>query len=453
MQFNELDYGKYSRMPSAKLDHIPGDCGLPVIGHTLPFLKDFHGLVQRSYKRYGSIYRSNAFFQNVVVALGPEANEAVLNDTEKCFSNSLAWNPTLDKLFPNGLMLKDFDDHRLHRKILQSAFKKQAVENYLGSMGANISANIGNWPRDKDILFLPAIKTLLLDVAAQAFMGLDLGPQADKINKSFVDATSATLAVIKIPIPGNKWSRGLKGRYRLETFVKSHIESKRDSSDTDFFAQICRAVDEEGNRLADQTIVDHLIFLLFAAHDTTTSTLCSVVYALAKHPEWQEELRGEFAQFDTKEWRYEDLAQMEKASLVFREALRMHPPLATIPRRCLRETDILGYSIPENAAVGISPLFTHYMQEYWHNPEQFDPQRFSSERAEHKQHFYQFIPFGGGVHKCLGLNFAEIQVKLFLSLFLTRYDLSVAEDYSMQYSVVPLCMPTDRLPIRIRDRN
>ena len=122
---------------------------------------------------------------------------------------------------------------------------------------------------------------------------------------------------------------------------------------------------------------------------------------------------------------------MEKTTWVFREALRMHPPLPTIPRRVVEDVEWQGYTIPKNSLVNISPLHTHYMEEYWSNPYSFDPERFSPERAEDKQHFYQWIPFGGGHHKCLGINFAELQTKTFLFHFLRQYRVSVKPGYEM----------------------
>ena len=107
---------------------LTGDTGAPIIGDTVQFLRDFGGLTQRKYDQYGPVFRVNTMFQNTIVMLGPQANEALLKDAGRCFSNALAWNPTLDKIFPNGLMLKDFDEHKYHRKILQAAFKRPAIE-------------------------------------------------------------------------------------------------------------------------------------------------------------------------------------------------------------------------------------------------------------------------------------------------------------------------------------
>lgn len=450
MTAQSTDYSKFSRLPTREVKHIPGDSGAPIIGDTLRFLKDFQGLNNEKFQRYGPVFRVNALFQNTIVLLGPQANEAVLKDAGRCFSNSLAWNPTLDKIFPNGLMLKDFDEHKYHRRVLQAAFKRPAIESYVDTMSPRIAAGIADWPQGQSFSFYRHVKALLLNVAAGVFLGLNISSEADRLNQSFIDAQDATLALVKLNIPGNRWWRGQRGRAYLQQFVGSHIDAKRHSNDQDIFAQVCRTRDEDGQYFSDQAIIDHLIFLLFAAHDTTTSTLCSIIFALAKNPAWQSSLRDEYLAGDLEKPDLENLGQLDNTALVFREALRMYPPLPAIPRRCISETQVLGHTIPRNAGVGISPLFTHYMEEYWSNPQRFDPERFSVTRAEDKQHFFQYIPFGGGAHKCLGLHFAEVQTKLFLSHFLRRYEVTVAPGYDMAYTVVPMSLPTDGLPVTIR---
>jgi cytochrome P450 len=449
MTSSPIDYADFSRYPTREIRHIPGDSGAPLIGDTLNFLRDFSDLTQRKYQQYGPIFRVNALFQDTIVMLGPEANEAVLKDPDRCFSNALAWNPTLDKIFPNGLMLKDFDEHKYHRRILQAAFKRPAIESYIAAMSPGIAAGLGEWPRGLSFSFQEQVKSLLLNIAAGVFLGLEVEEEAGPLNRSFVHSVDATLALVKWKIPGNRWWRGQRGRAYLEDFVRRHIATKRASEQQDIFAQLCRMQDDDGHYLDEQAIVDHTIFLLFAAHDTTTSTLCSIIYALARHPEWQAALREEIRAMSGPP-SLDSLGEMDTTALVFREALRMYPPLPTIPRRCIRETQVLGYRIPRNAGVGISPLFTHYMPEFWSNPQRFDPERFAPNRAEDKQHFFQFVPFGGGAHKCLGLHFAEIQSKLFLYHFLGNYEVSVQPGYEMAYSVVPLSMPTDGLPVNLR---
>ena len=199
---------------------------------------------------------------------------------------------------------------------------------------------------------------------------------------------------------------GHERRRYLEDFVTGLIPQKRNSDTPDFFSELCKAADEEGG-LSDQDVMNHMIFLLFAAHDTTTSTLCSIIYMLAKHPEWQEILVEEMKGLGKTALDYDDLGKLEKTGWVFRETLRMRPPLTTFPRRTVKEVEYQGYVLPKNTLVNISTLYTHYMEEYWSQPLRFDPERFSDYRAEHKKHFYQRVPFGGGHHKSLGAEFCR----------------------------------------------
>jgi cytochrome P450 len=450
MRAGPIDYNEYSRFPTRRVRHIPGNSGAPIIGDSLRFLKDLPGLTRDKYLRYGPVFRVNAFFQDTIVLLGPDANEAILKDSNNCFSSALAWNTSLDKIFPNGLMLKDFEEHKYHRRILQLAFKRGAIERYVDAMSPQIAKGIATWQPGQPLRFYDHVKKLLLEVAAAVFLGLNVTPEAGRLNRSFVHAVEASLALVRISLPGNRWARGQRGRAYLEAFVQAHIAAKRDSDDQDIFAQVCRARDEEGRYFSEQAITDHLIFLLFAAHDTTTSTLCSIVFSLASNPAWQQRLREEYRSADAIHPGLGAISAMDDTALVFREALRMYPPLATIPRRCVRDTEVLGHRIPRNAGVGISPLFTHYMEEYWTAPTRFDPERFAPGRAEDKQHFFQYIPFGGGAHKCLGMHFAEVQSKLFLHHFLRHYEVSVEPGYAESRSVVPLSLPTDGLPVTLR---
>ena len=110
-------------VPTSALAHIPGDNGWPLVGHTLVVLSDPKGFVERRAERYGPVYRSHAFGQSNVSLLGPDANEFVLLDSQKLFSSMLGWSVLLGRLFPRGLMLLDFDEHRLHRRALSVAFK------------------------------------------------------------------------------------------------------------------------------------------------------------------------------------------------------------------------------------------------------------------------------------------------------------------------------------------
>ena len=146
--------------PSARdLRHIPGEDGSPLIGNTLRLLADPKGEVERLAANYGPVVRHRAFGLRFVTLLGPEANEFVMFDRHKLFSSGQGWAPFLDRLFPRGLMLLDFDEHRLHRKALSAAFKAEALKSYLEGLNAGIARGVAAWAaRPDEMRFYPQIK-------------------------------------------------------------------------------------------------------------------------------------------------------------------------------------------------------------------------------------------------------------------------------------------------------
>ena len=184
------------------LTHIPGDEGWPLIGKTLEVLADPKGQVERMPAKYGPVYRSHLFGETSLSLLGPEANELVLFDQAKLFSSTHGWGRILGLLFPRGLMLLDFEEHRLHRRALSVAFKSGPMKSYLASLDAGIAARVGQWKAQPGpMLFYPAMKQLTLDLAATSFLGADIGPEVDEITHAFVDMVAASVAVIRKPLP------------------------------------------------------------------------------------------------------------------------------------------------------------------------------------------------------------------------------------------------------------
>ena len=134
-----------SRATSVALAHLPGEEGWPIVGNTFAALNDPLGHVQVMYRKHGPVYRDHLFGVRTVALLGPEANELVLFDRDKNFSSSHGWGFLLDRLFPRGLMLMDFDEHRLHRKALGVAFKPTPMKAYLGALNDGIARRIAEW--------------------------------------------------------------------------------------------------------------------------------------------------------------------------------------------------------------------------------------------------------------------------------------------------------------------
>ncbi len=436
----------------AHIKDIPGESGWPILGHTLTMLKDPEGFHQRMKAKYGPIYRSNAFFQNQISLSGPEANELLLLDKEQNFSSEKGWAPYIERLFPRGLMLMDFDEHKAHRHIMAAAFKTGPMKGYLERLNDAMPDRIAQWGKQGSFKFYPAIKKLSLDMASSVFLGLEPGTENKGVNKALTDMVSAAMGIVRVPIPGTMMHKGVQARKFMIAFLKKLIPERRQSSGTDLFTQLCQAQDENGKKFTDQEIIDHMIFLWMAAHDTITSSVTTLVYELGRNPIWQQKLRGEINGLGLNDGRlpYELLNKLTLTEYAFKESLRMNPPVPAVPRKTVREIAFGGHRIPKDAIVGISTVATHRSGDIWENPSKFDPMRFSPEGGAKTRHRFAWIPFGGGAHMCVGLHFAYMQAKVIMAHLLPHYSIELEDGYTTEFQIMPLIRPKDGLPVTMK---
>ncbi len=432
------------------LSHIPGETGAPLVGNTLKLLADPHGFARRMVDTYGPVYKNHALGGLMVALVGADANELVLFNKDKIFSNEQGWGPVLDKLFPRGLMLLDFDHHRIDRRALSIAFKPGPMRHYADSLNRGIASAVKDWGGER--LFYPAIKTLTLELAAESFIGVPWGPEADRINQAFVDMVQASVAPVRHALPFTQMRRGVKGRAFLVEYFSAEVAKRRaEGGGQDMFSQFATAEREDGTQLPVGEVVDHMNFLMMAAHDTITSSATSLVWLLAKNPEWQAKLRDEVRTLDDGQGNiaYDDLPKLELTEMAFREALRMMPPVPNVPRRALRTFEYGGYRIPAGTPVGINVHYVHHDAAHWPDPDRFDPMRFTPEAIK-SRHKYAWVPFGGGAHMCLGLHFAYMQIKILMAQLLSRYEIEVAPGYEPEWKPWPIPQPKDGLPVTFR---
>jgi cytochrome P450 len=194
-----------------------------------------------------------------------------------------------------------------------------------------------------------------------------------------------------------------------------------------------------------------MIFLMMAAHDTSTSTLTTMAYHLAANPNWQQRCREEGDRIGDGPLDIDALDKLETLDLVINECLRLVTPLPFSVRRAVRDTEILGHYIPAGTNVTMWPGMNHRLPELWDDPERFDPARFAEPRSEHKRHRYAFAPFGGGAHKCIGMVFGQLEIKTVMHRLLRNYRLELTHPgYRPHYDNAGMPVPIDGMPIVLR---
>ncbi len=439
-----------SRRPNeANLESIPGPTGLPIIGCTLDIIKDAPAFMQRQFQQHGSVFKVNGFGSTSVNLADVEAARMVLLNKDKNFSSELGW-ARVAGLLRTGILLRDFSDHRVHRRVLQQAFKRPVLEHYASQLNKQLKNGIEAWPKQDTFKFQNRLKSLLLDNAASLFMGAELGPESDLLNKNFVALLNATVSVVRWEIPGTSWYQGRKGTRVLREWLEKQIDSRINSDKPDFFTTLLKLSQDPESEMSLEEVIDHTVLLLFAAHDTTTSTICTIAAMLCDQPEWQEVLREEIQQITDENLTLNHFEQLPMLDQFFNEVLRRYPPIIVVLRRCIKEFEYAGYRIPGNTQTNVNINLLHHHPDYWTDPFKFDPERFSPSRAEHKRDMFQFLPFGGGAHKCLGINFAEIQTKILVFHLLRNYKIGAAEGRKLAFNHLPMPLPRDGLPIQIK---
>ncbi len=444
--------------PGSDLKPVTGDSGLPIIGHMVEIFRGGPDYMLHVYRTYGPVHYACTPALRSVLALGPDATQVVLSNRNKDFSQ-LGWDPMIGKFFKRGLMLLDFEEHMFHRRIMQEAFTRTRLAGYVGHVDKVVAkVVVEDWAANEPRFLLhPAMKELTLDIASVVFMGHEPGTDHElvtSVNEAFFTTTRAGNAIIRRGVPPFKWWRGLKARKLLEDYFVERIAEQRDSGGTDMLSVLCHTEDENGDGFSDDDIVNHMIFLMMAAHDTSTSTATTIVHQLAAHPEWQERCRDESARLGDGPLDIEALEKLESLDLVMNEAMRMVTPVPWNFRRAVRDTELLGYYVPAGTDVVTWPSMTHRLPELWDNPERFEPDRFAEPRAEHKRHRYAFAPFGGGAHKCIGMVFGQLEVKTILHRLLRTYRLELTHPgYQPRYDWGGMPVPIDGMPIVLRPLN
>ena len=441
------------RHPStAALAHLPGRRGLPLIGVMPEILKDPLGFSRRMTADHGRVYRFHAFGHWHLHVTGPDANRTVLFDESGIFSAREGWGQLIAPLFPGALLIKDGSEHRADRRLMGEAFKQAELSGYQAIFARDISTSLEAWT-GRTIDTYAEIRKLTFRIAASTFLGVPLDEEAEVAIASLQGMIASLLAMVKSPVPSLVRIKGRLARARLEAILKRLIAEKRAAPDNDFLSRIALLRDDDGALLPVSRICESFAFLLSAAHDTLASSLTSMIYQLAANPGWSDALRAELDSVGIGDPLEAARAPLPLMDMVYKESLRLNGPAPVVWRRAARPFTVEGLRVPEGMMVGANLMMSHRLPDIWPNPEQFDPTRFSSE-AELARGRFAFIPFGAGVHKCLGMHFAQQQARIFAAMLLRAVDLRLASDQPVLWYQWPNARP--RTPFRLvlsrRDR-
>jgi cytochrome P450 len=449
------------RDAAAVVPFPPGEHA-PSLRRTRRFAVDPLSVLLESYERYGPVFTLRIFHGRVVFMLGPEANHFMTVSHADHFTWRDGHMGDLIPLLGDGLLTIDGDLHRFSRKVMLPAFARQRVASTLDAMEPEIERAVGSW-RDGQRLDLYAFtRRLALRIAMRALFGLDPdGPVARRADAAtqFEHALGFWAKDYFLQVmrgPGSPWNRMLAARRALDVVVYDEIARRRSSGErgNDVLSLLLDATDEDGRHLSDGQIRDQVMTLMFAGHDTTTSSISFLFHELSHHPrELQLLLAERDAVLGDRDATFDELmgGALPRLDLVLDETLRLYPAAWIGPRRSVRAFELGGVGVPAGVPVNYSSWASHHLPDVWGDAESFRPDRFGPEqRGAIPRGAY--VPFGAGSRICIGMRFGQLEIKAIVSRILRDFTLEVPADFKLRIRQMPTISPRDGLPVVVRAR-
>ena len=398
----------------------------------------------RMYEEYGPVFTIRLLYLPIVFALGPEANHYM---TVSHASNFRWRDGSMGDLIPllgDGLLTTDGDYHKRARRIMLPAFHREQLAASKAIIEEESARALEDWVPDTRLDLYAWTRRLALRVAMRALFGFSRDARAR--DAELAEAFEQTLAywgkdyvVQMLRGPGSAWRAMNRTKVELDRMIFEEIARRRASGERglDILSLLLDAEDEDGSRLSDEELRDQVMTLLFAGHDTATSTVTFLFYELARNPEEIAPLADDG----------------ERLDMAIDETLRMYPPAWIGPRRSIDEFELGGVRVPGGVFVNYCSWASHHLPDVFPEPERFRPDRFTPEaRAELPKGAY--VPFGGGSRTCIGMRFGQLEVKTIAGTILSRFRLELAEpERKLSIRQMPTLSPRGGLPVVVRARD
>jgi cytochrome P450 len=411
------------------------------------------------YERFGPVFTIRVFHGNTVFMIGPEANHYMTVSHASNFSYRDGHMGDLTPLLGDGLLTIDGDFHHCSRRIMLPAFHHEVIAAALGTMNSEVVRALDCWRSGSRIDVYAWTRRLALRIAMRALFGFapdDSGTAIDMARRFEQGlgfwARDYFLQVLRGP--GTPFAQMQDARRALDGVIFAEIDHRRRTGErgADVLSLLLDAADEDGNMLSDRQIRDEVMTLLFAGHDTTTSTVAFMFYELARHPSIAAALRDELrGATDGGQTAAELLTagQLPLLEMVLDETLRIYPPAWIGARKSIDTFEFAGQTVPGRAYVNYSSWVSHHLAHVFPDPREFRPERFGKE-AKARLPKGAYVPFGGGSRICIGMRFGQLEVKAIASAVLQRFEFALEPGYCLQTRQMPTIGPRGGVPLIVR---
>jgi cytochrome P450 len=352
----------------------------------------------------------------------------------------------------NSLLFLDGDRHARERRLMLPPFHGERMLAYADTMRAITDGVVDRWPVRRPFPIHPEMQAITLDVILRTVFGLEaetLAVLRDLLRRWIASSLNPALLWPRLQVDFGRvspWGRLVRLKREIDALLLAEIAHRRDAGAIergDVLSLLLAARDEEGRPMRDEELLDEMITLLVAGHETTATALAWTFHHLLANPDVLEACRAEARGSGG------DFVRLPLLDAVVKETLRLNPVITEVGRRLTRPMRIGGRDIPAGVAVGPCIYLVHRRPDVWPDPDRFDPARFVGARPSP----YEFLPFGGGARRCLGMAFALYEMKVVLATVLSRAELAPMRGYEMKVVRRSITMaPSRGMPVVVTAR-
>ncbi|KAK1303639.1 hypothetical protein QJS10_CPB11g01303 [Acorus calamus] len=417
--------------------------------------------LRKRIEKYGPISKLTLFGRPTVFITGPAANKFLFtNEGNKLASQQPKSITRL--LGARNVMEMVGEEHRRMRRAIEMFLRPEVLKRYVGKMEDEVKRHLEmHWCGRGQLKVMPLMKTLTFDIISSLLFGLEQGRLREALVKEFNEMMEGMWAV-PVNLPFTRFNKSIRASQRIRSKLSKIVHDKRVALDEgrlhpteDLITSLLSFGREEDARsLIEEEILDNVIIVMVAGHDTSSILITFLMRQLAKDPKLYEDVLREQEEIAKnkvpgEKLTWEDLAKMKYTWRVAMETLRMVPPVFGSFRRVLKEVEYGGYRIPEGWQILWASNITHYDEQLFSKPRKFDPTRFENQSEIPP---YSFVAFGGGARICPGFEFAKLETLVVIHHLVTQFKWRLCgKDDSFIRD--PLPSPFEGLPIHLEQKN